>query len=293
MEILEHGIYMLLLLVGILIAQPPRPKLALTLIVVGVLLAFIPPVVSLPVPWDVSLALTIPLLLWQNGRRLVEMRWRWDRLEMSLWALTVVGLAAVLVSDVNITWLGALLFGLIVASMLWRAMEPDHKSGFISHIGPLTLVVLLVEIAPTVETPDRYVGGLFSGAAFGIVISFLAFRLARRVAPRWQELIAIGQVYLAYGLGLIGDSSSVTAALLSVMVYIGSGIHFGLWKDGRITPAPTDTWPGFGLLLILFLFLGWETHRPLTAWLVLEITLGIAVGLIIALIGWGWRVPVS
>lgn len=285
MEEFEHALFMLLLLVGVLTARPPRRDVALWALAVGFLLAFIPPAVRLPIPWDLILALTIPLLLWQNARRLVSATWRGNGVELALWALTVAAFGLVLSLDVNLGILGALLFGLLAASILWQAIEPEFESSHISLLGPLTLVFLLAETAPAVETPDRFIGGLFSGAAVGIAVAFLAIRLTRRMAPSRVHWIALGQVYVAYGAGLALDSSGVVAALLSVMVYVETGLRRGFWAEGLVRPAPLNTWPGFGLALLLLMFLGWETHRPLSGRLLLEVGLGTGVGVLIAWLG--------
>jgi hypothetical protein len=276
----EHSLFMLLLLIGVLSAWPPRPRLALSLLLGGVLLAFLPPPIALPfpLPWDLILALVFPLLLWQNARRLVSARWHGGVAEPALWALTVVGLGGVLLLDPNFAWPGALLFGLLAASMLWSVIEPEGEPSPLGLMGPLALIFLLAEIAPAVETPNRYIGGLFSGAAVGVAVAFLALRLAQRVGPAWISWVALGQVYAAFGFARLLDSSAVVAALLSVMIFVESGIRTELWPDGQVRPAFLNSWPGFGLALALFLFLGWETHRPLTSRLALDAGLGLIVG---------------
>jgi hypothetical protein len=281
----EHGLFLLLLLVGVLNAKPPRPNLALGILLLGYLLAFIPPAVRVPIPWDGILALTIPALLWQNGRRLVGARWRRDWAELGLWALAALGLGAIVWLDPSLGWTGAILFGLLAASAIWRSVEPEEESSHLSQLGPLTLIFLLAEVAPSMETPSRYLGGLFSGAAVGIAVAFLAIRLSSRVSRRQRTWIALGQVYVAYGIGLAIDSSGVVAAVLSVVVYFESGVSAGLWKQTDLIPAPLNSGVGFGAMLVLLLFLGWETHRPLTASVLLEVGLGLAVGILVTGLG--------
>ncbi len=282
----EHSLFMLLLLVGVLTAWPARPRMALALLLVGFLLAFLPPPIPIPggLPWDLILALVLPLLLWQNARRLVSARWRGGLAEPALWLLAVAGLGGILLIDPSFTWPGGLLFGLLVASMIWSVIEPEGDPSPLGLMGPLAIIFLLAEIAPAVETPTRYIGGLFSGAAVGVAVAFLALRVVQS-RPGWVSWVAISQVYAAYGLARVIDSSAVVAALLSVMVFVESGVRDGLWPDGRVRPAPLNSWPGFGLALALFLFLGWETHRPLTSRLVLDAVLGLIAGALVLALG--------
>ncbi|MBM3146029.1 MAG: hypothetical protein FJ010_13880 [Chloroflexi bacterium] len=65
---------------------------------------------------------------------------------------------------------GAILFGLIAASMIWRSGESEEASSFISQISPLTLVFLLSEVNPSSKPPR------VTWAASSVV-----FRLARRL----------------------------------------------------------------------------------------------------------------
>ncbi len=84
----EHTIFILLLLSGVLNAKPPRQRWATFIILIGVLLVFIPPAQAIKVPWNLVLGLVIPLLLWQNIRRIVNADWRgWK--SVSLWGISV------------------------------------------------------------------------------------------------------------------------------------------------------------------------------------------------------------
>ena len=87
----EHALFLLLLLVGVLNARPAHSILALSLIAAGFLLALLPPAVQVPLPWDLILGLAIPLLLWQNGRRLVRAGWRGNPVELTLWFAAALG----------------------------------------------------------------------------------------------------------------------------------------------------------------------------------------------------------
>ena len=182
----EHTLFMLLLLVAVFNARLPQPKRTLILILGGIGLALLPPFVRIQIPWELILNLTVPILFWQNARRWINARWRLNASELGLWLATVVGLAASLIVTGYLSVPGALLFALMAASMLWRAIEQADRSTQLSQIGPLALVFLLTEVAPAVETPNRYLGGLFSGAAIGIAVGLFAVLLARRSSPVWR-----------------------------------------------------------------------------------------------------------
>ena len=77
----------------------------------------------------------------------------------------------------------------------------------------------------------------------------------------------------------------MTAGLASVLVYVTLGLIKEIWPDNKIKPTPLNTWFGFGLILVLFLFLGWQAHQPIFEMLILEVVLGCGTGVLIAWIG--------
>lgn len=281
MVIFEHALFMLLLLVGIFSIRLPQRRLSAALIVGGVLLVLIPPFVHIPIPWTLIFELTIPILFFQNARHWLNARWRMSWREIGLWLLSIAGLSSIFALTGYLGWPGALLFGIITASMLWRAIESGEQSSQISQIGPLTLIFLLTEIAPAVETPNRYLGGLFSGAAIGIGIAFLAIYVGRRVLPAQRGWIALGQVYAAYWFAELVGVSAIVAALISIAVFAEFSLRRGIEEDEFSLPAPMNKWPVFGIFLALFVFLGWQAHQPPTLALALEAILGFVVGLVI------------
>ena len=272
----EHTIFILLLLSGVLNAKPPRPRWAIFSLLLGILLVFFPPAQPLVLPWNFILGIVLPLLLWQNGRRIVNAEWRGPN-SVILGGLTVIIFGAAFWLGGALNWPGALLFGLVTTSMVWRASEPENFSSYISLIGPLTLVFLLLEIEAAIQLPENYLGGIFSGASFGLAAAFLGLYLVRKTQPKWHTLIGIGQVYLAYWLTFLAGVSAVTAALLAVMVYIWLNQYFKLGYHQEAPPAPLNTWPGFIFILVLFLLLGWQAHQPISALLILEVFLGMMI----------------
>ncbi|MGB2955018.1 MAG: hypothetical protein WBB64_03520, partial [Anaerolineales bacterium] len=180
---------------------------------------------------------------------------------------------------------GALLFGLIVASMIWRAGEPETGASYMSQLGNLTLVFLLTEVEVAIMTPNSYIGGIFSGAFIGVVSALFGLYLLRKTSPKLHSLIGVGQVYLAYWLSYVGGVSAVTAALISGMVFVWMNQYFQLGFYEKGLPAPLNSWPGFSFILGLFLLLGWQAHQPVSIPLVIEVIVGSFLGLFIIWLG--------
>lgn len=210
---LEHFLILLLLLVALLYARPRLHVLAQSAIVAGLALAFVAPAWPIALPWDWLSALLIPLLFWQTARHLVSARWRAGWVDLGLWLFVTMGIGAMLSLTTNLGLTGAVLFGLLAASMMWRAMENRDQTSHLGQLGPLALAFLLAEIAPAVESPDLYLGSLLSGAGISAVVSYAGVQVARRIGPGWKRaLVSLGQVYLAYVIAWWIGASAVTAA---------------------------------------------------------------------------------
>lgn len=286
----EHTIFILLLLTGILNAKLPQQRWATGMILVGVLLVFIPPAQMIQVPWDLVLGLAVPLLLWQNVRRIVNADWRgWA--SFALWVIAALFFGFTLWVGGALNWPGALLFGVIAASMLWRAGEPESGASYMSLLGPLTLIFLLTEVEVAIQSPDHYLGGIFSGAFIGVASASFGLFLLRKTSPNMHSWIGIGQVYLAYLLAFFIGVSSIAAALISVMTFVWLNQHYQLGFKKTELPAPLNTWPGFGLTLVLFLLLGWQAHQPVSTLLFIEVIVGALLGLGITWLGRRWEIP--
>lgn len=286
----EHTIFILLLLTGILNAKPPRQRLALAVILAGILLVFLPPTRAVSIPWDLILGLVIPLLLWQNARRIVSAEWRgWK--SVSLWGAASLIISLALWLGGALDWLGSLLFGIVAASMIWRASEPEKVSSYMSLVGPLTLVFLLTEVEIAIQTPDHYIGGIFSGAFFGMIAAFIGLHYLRKAPRKYHSWIGLGQMYAAYWLSYFGGVSAVSAALVSVMTFFWLNQYYQLGFHETPPMAPLNTWPGFGFILALFLLLGWQGHQQVSALLIVEVIIGAMVGILIAWLGGRWNIP--
>lgn len=175
---LEHSLIILLLLVSLLQARPKLPIAGRWATAAALALALVVPAEPLILPWDWLAAFVIPLLLWQAARLLASGRWRADRRDLALWLLTVGGIVAVLIFTSALPLMGTLLYGLLAASMAWRAAEEGQTATPLGQIGPVALVFLLAEIAPAVEAPGRYALAMVGGAALGSLVGYLGVRAA-------------------------------------------------------------------------------------------------------------------
>ena len=253
-------------------------------------MVFLPPAREIAIPWDIILGLVLPLLLWQNIRRMVTAAWRgWTSVVLWGIAALIFSFALWLVGD--FIWTETTLFGMIIASMIWRAGEPESGASYMSQLGTLTLVFLLVEAEAAIQSPDHYVGDIFSAAFFGMVIALSGLYLLRKVPPKFHSWICIGQVYFAYWFSFFAGASAVTAALVSVMAFVWMSQYYQRDFYIKKLPAPLNTWPGFSFFLVLFLLLGWQAHQPVSILLLAEVIAGTLLGLVIAWLGCKWRIP--
>jgi hypothetical protein len=292
MEDFEHSLLLLVLILALLNARPSRQRLTIPLLAIGLVLTFVRPTTPLELPWELILFVTVPILIWQSARRLTAAAWWNVRLELALWFLAAVLFSALFMTVGSLVARDAALLGILLGSILWRTGEGDESPAFISQIGPLTIIFLLVETAPAVETPNRYLGGVASGLAVGIVIALGAVWLVSRVKERWHDPIAVGQVYLAFALATLFEVSAVACALASVVVYYLAAVRRGVFRGGQMRPQPFNSWPGFLALLAVFVFLGWQAHQTLTGPVALEVGVGALIGLVVALGGQRLRIPV-
>lgn len=286
----EHTIFILLLLTGVLNAKPPQQRWGILIILAGILLVFLPPAQPLNIPWNLVLGLVVPLLMWQNIRRITDADWRgWKSVILWLISVLVFSLALIFGGDLNLS--SALLFGVIAASMIWRAGEPEKSSSFMSQVGPLALVFLLTEVEAFIQTPNQYMGGIFSGASFGVITALIAIQLLRRTPSKTHSWIGIGQAYLAYWFSYYAGVSAVAAVLVSILVFIWLNQYSRFGTHIPDPGAPLNTWPGFGLILALFLLLGWQGHQPISTIILLEVLAGALAGLSITWLGRKLDIP--
>ncbi len=284
---LEHTLVMLLLLVGLLNAKPNIPGYVWWMIAGALALVLIAPAVPMVLPWEWLSALIIPVLLWQTSHRLAEAEILGKLKDLLIWLGMALGIGGILLINPELTAAGSVMFGLLAASMVWRAVEGDGRPTPLGQAGPLALAFLLAEVAPAVEAPGRYAIALLAGAGIGALVGYVAVHAAQRISQKTEfYLLSIGQVYLAYGLATFFDLSGVAAATMSVVIYVAYGTKRGLWPDGSIHPKPLNSAPVFLLAVLALAFFAWQTHIPVSPLLLLDIGLGLAFT---ALVVWTGR----
>lgn len=287
MVTLEHTLVILLLLVGLLNANPKIPRLAWWVIAGALALVLIAPAVPIILPWEWLSALIIPVLLWQAAERLARAWISVNLKDLVIWSGMIFGIGGILLLTSQMTAASSLMFGVLASSMVWRAVEKNGRPTHLGQIGPLALAFLLAEIAPAAEAPGRYMIALFAGAAIGALLGYSAVHAAQRSSQNtWQTMVSIGQAYLAYGIAAYFEMSGVAAATMSVAVYVAYGTKHGLWSKGSIHPRPLDSAPVFVTAVLALAFFAWQTHAPVTPSLLLAIGLGLALT---ALLIWAGR----
>jgi CBS domain-containing protein len=283
---LEHTLVILLLLVGLLNAKPKIPRPAWWAIGGALALALIAPAVPILMPWEFLSALLIPILFWQAARRLVRARMPVKIKDVTIWLGMAAGIGGILLLTSELRIAGSLMFGILAASMIWRATDEEQLPTHLGQVGPLALAFLLTEIAPAIEAPGRYMLALLAGAGIGALVSYVAIQVVQRVSrSAWQNVMSIGQVYLGYVVATALGFSGVAAAMMCVAVYVAYGIKRGLWSDGSIRPTPLDSTPVFIVAVLVLAFFAWQTHVPLTPLLLLEIALGLMFTALVIWIG--------
>ncbi len=280
----EHTLFILLLLNGLLNAKPPKQHWAILVILIGILLVFIPPAIHINIPWEIILGLVIPILLWQNFRRTTTAKWRgWN--SFILWGITALLFSFFLLILGSHDWAGGFLFGLIVASMIWRAGEPESGASYMSQIGSFTILFLLTEVDLVIQSPNQYFGGIFSAAFNGLISALIGLFLLQKLGEKHHAWVGIGQVYLAYWISYFMGISPITAALVSVLafVWLRRYSRLGHYKD--TLPTPLKSWSGFSVIFAIFLLLGWQSHQSISYLLFIEVLIGTFLGIGIAWIG--------
>src|SRR4030067_918731 len=260
----EHALFLLLLLGFLLRDQQGRHQASLYLLVGGLFLVLLPPIVSVKIPWDLILALVLPWILWQNAQNWLYIVLSFPKREIFLWLITALSLVLIVVFIGNITWFRAIFFGIVAARLLWQVSSRGEISNPLEVIGPLTLVFLLVETSLPLDALTLYFGSLFSGAGIGIVLVILSIAVIKKVPPKYESWILLGQVYLAYWIALALNASPIAAVLISVVVF--AEFHY-THLEGKVAGMAfarlEDRLPFF-ILLTLFIFTAWQTQQTFT-----------------------------
>ena len=281
----RHALFMLLLLCHILRKTRDEDPLSLYLVAGGLLLVFMPPAVAFEIPWNLVLALFLPLIFWQNARDWLHIDRRVPRSDIYIWLLAALSVLLIVALIGNQPWFMAIFLGIITASMLWQAAYRERISNPLGNIGSLTLAFLLVETSLAWDVPIYFPGSLFSGAGVGIGFALLSIVLCKKVSPKYESWVSLGQVYLAYWTALFISASAIAASLVSIVIF--DEFHQSSLNVRQSNTASTILNHRYFniVFLALFVFIAWQTHQPLALVQWLVVGLGLCSGFLVALLG--------
>jgi hypothetical protein len=281
----EHALFLILLLGFLLSDLHSRHKYSLYLLTGGIVLTLLPPFVNIKIPWELILGLVLPWILWQSAHNWLQISWRFQKREVFLWILTVLCLGLIVYSIGGLYWIMAAFFGIIAASMFWYLSRQSEQSSILEVIGPLTLIILLIETSLPLNEPRLYIGSLFSGAGIGIILAILSITVMKKISVTYARWILLGQVYLSYWIAFALKTSPIAATLIGVIVFTEFYLIRLEAKDRTTVLFQFDNRVLFYILLTLFVFTSWQAHQPIALVQWSEVILGLLAGLLIAFLG--------
>ncbi len=261
----EHGLVMLLLLYGLLTFREAKVARWVPVVILGgILLSLFTPVHEINLFWPVITGLVVPPFLWQSAVAVTKsgpLRWQWG---LALWVITLVLVAASLVLLGGLPVSTALLLGVLAVTLVWYFRELDVERSYLSTIGLITLVVLLVEIDLALVSLRLWLGTLLSGASIGFLIGFLGIFIFRRLKQyKWKNSFFFVWAYVAYMVGLVFDTSVMATTMAAALVVSTYGFSIGLWHGKKDVPVPSNFPVFFYLSAAVWLALGWQAHTVL------------------------------
>lgn len=261
----EHGLVMLLLLYGLLTYRGKQLARWVPVVIgLGIVLSLVTPIHQLELFWPVITGLVVPPFLWQGAVAITNSGWprRWSSL--LVWVVIVMLVAFSLVQFGGLPFSNALLFGLLVVTLVWYLRELHIDRTILSTLGMVALVVLLVEVDLEVISLRYWLGNLVSGLAVGVALGLVGISLYRKIkSHRWKQLFFFAWAYLAYLVGLLMGTSALATTLAAGLVVSTYGYSIGLWYSTKSIPVPSDTPFFFYLSALLWVLLGWQAHTQL------------------------------
>jgi len=283
---LDHALIMLLLLVGLLNIHGEQRRYVPWVVLAGVALSLFTPVHTIEPAWPLLSILVLPPLLWQVAVRLAAAQRTFTRRNSLAWLLTALLIGLALSVGGRVPPGGALLLGVLAASLVWQARERATGSNDLGAFGQLTLALLLAEVDVTLHPLGPFLGSLFTGAGLGLLLGYIGVRVAFRLPPgEARNLFCLGLAYLAYLVGAMPGTSGVAAAAMTALMVAVYGYNVGLWPTMATLPAPLDRRGIFLLMAATWLLLGWQAHVPLATTHVMGIGLGLVAAAVGVLVG--------
>lgn len=257
----EHALVMLLLLYGLLTYRGPNLRWAPLVVLAGILLSVFTPVHQIELFWPVITGLVVPPLLWQGAVAVTRSGPLYRRWSLAVWGITLVliTLSLFLLSALPLS--NALLLGILAVTLVWYLREVSAERSYLSTIGMIALVVLLVDIDLVDISLRSWVSTLISGLALGIALGFIGITLFRKLKhveyKNWYFLV---WGYVAYLTGTIFGTSAIATTLAAALVVAVYGYSTGLWATGKAIPVSANTPFFFYLSAIVWIVLGWQAH---------------------------------
>jgi hypothetical protein len=261
----EHGLVMLLLLYGLLTYRGKRlTKWVPAVIIGGILLSLLTPVHEINLFWPVITGLVVPPLLWQGAVAVTKsgpLRRQWS---LVVWAVTLLLVTFSLRMFGGLPVSNALLLATLAVTLVWYFRELNVERSYLSTIGLVTLVVLLVEIDLALVSLQLWLGALASGTAIGIAVGFFGIYLFRRIRRfKWKNTFFFAWSYVAYLAGLAFETSAIATTLAAALVVSTYGFSIGLWYQRKDIPVPSNFPFFFYVSAGIWIILGWQAHTVL------------------------------
>ena len=178
----EHGLVMLLILYGLLTYRDEKlTKWVPVIIIGGILLSVFTPVHEITLFWPVITGLVVPPFLWQGAVAITKSGLLRRRLSLLIWAGTLFLVTFSLLRFGGLPFSNALLLGILAVTLVWYLRELSVDRTYLSTLGLIALVVLLVEIDLGVVSLQFWLRNLVSGAAVGFALGFLGISLYRKI----------------------------------------------------------------------------------------------------------------
>jgi hypothetical protein len=290
---LEHALLMLLLLAGLLSIRGEQRRWVPWAVLASIVLSLFTPLYTIEMVWPLLSALVLPPLLWQMAVRLAIAQPVFTWRAIVSWGLTAVLIGLVLSGSGTLSLAGALLLGILAASLVWQLHERSIRTSELGMFAQLALAVLLTEIDITLRPLRPFLGSLVAGGGLGLILGYIGVRIALRLpvgAARNRFCLALS--YAAYLLGIVPPwglpgASGVVLTLVTALVMAIYGSHAGLWPTLTALPVVLNHRGMILLMVGVLLVLGWQAHVPMTSDRAVATGLGLgAAGLGLLLRSW-------
>ncbi|MBN2044229.1 MAG: hypothetical protein JW757_04340 [Anaerolineales bacterium] len=261
----EHGLVMLLLLYGLLTFRDQKVSRWVPLVIIGgILLSLLTPVHGINLFWPVITALIVPPFLWQAAVAVTKSGPLGRRWSLGIWLIMLILITLSLRIFSQLPVSNAMLLSILTVTLVWYFREFNVERSYLSTIGLITLVILLVEIDLVLVSLRLWLGTLISGAAVGIAIGFLGIAIFRRIKKiKSKNAFFFAWAYVAYLIGLAFETSAIATTLAAALVVSTYGFSIGLWYSQREIPVPSNFRFFFYLATLTWLVLGWQAHTKI------------------------------